>query len=73
MDEDKAQSLQTLVDYYRNKSSQLELDYVQFQITSSHTINSLTEQLEVANAALASADSEPAKRTKATDAVTEGP
>lgn len=71
MDEDKVQSLQTLVDYFRNKSSQLELDFVQYQITSSATINDLTQQLKDATEALAAADATP-KRAKTADAVADG-
>lgn len=41
----ESERLQTLLDYYRNKSSQLELDYVQYQITAQGLIQDLQSQL----------------------------
>lgn len=46
---DEEYNLQMLVDYYRNKSSQLEHDFVQYQITAQATISSLQAQLANAN------------------------
>lgn len=60
MNESTTTDLQTLVDYYRNKSSQLEFDFVQYQITASATIADLKAQLE-ANAVPADAGAKPTK------------
>lgn len=65
------QGLQTLVDYYRNKCSQLELDFIQFQITSASTINDLNQQLANALEAAEAAGTKPSKRANAAEPVAE--
>ena len=39
-------SLQALVDYYRNRASQLEFEFLQYQLAAQATIQELSEQLE---------------------------
>jgi hypothetical protein len=41
MDEAEKDTLQALVEYYRNKCFQLEFDYVQYQIKAQRTIKDL--------------------------------
>jgi hypothetical protein len=41
MDETDKDTLQALVEYYRNKCVQLEFDYVQYQIKAQRTIKEL--------------------------------
>lgn len=44
--DDQLNNLQTMLEYYRNKCSQLEFDFVQYQIKSEKTIRLLKESLE---------------------------
>lgn len=44
--DDQLNNLQTMLEYYRNKCSQLEFDFVQYQIRSEKTIRLLKESLE---------------------------
>jgi hypothetical protein len=60
MNDQPTADLQTLVDYYRNKSSQLEFDFVQYQISATATINDLKAQLE-GNAVPDTGAAKPAK------------
>lgn len=39
-------SLQVMVDYYRNKSNQLELEFVQYQLAAQAAIADLQRQLQ---------------------------
>lgn len=43
MDENDKDTLQALVEYYRNKCVQLEHDYVQYQIKTQRTIKELQQ------------------------------
>lgn len=43
MDENEKNTLQALVEYYRNKCMQLEYDFVQYQITTQRTIRELQQ------------------------------
>jgi hypothetical protein len=43
MDEAEKDTLQALVEYYRNKCFQLEFDYVQYQIKAQRTIKDLQQ------------------------------
>jgi hypothetical protein len=44
MDENDKDTLQALVEYYRNKCMQLEHDFVQYQIKAQRTIRELQQE-----------------------------
>lgn len=46
MDENEIGTLQTLVEYYRNKCNKLEHDFVQYQIKAESIVRQLREQIE---------------------------
>lgn len=43
--DDQLSSLQTMLEYYRNKCNQLEFEFIQYQIKSETTIRLLKEEL----------------------------
>ena len=45
MNENENGSLQAMVDYYRNKSSQLEYDFLNYKIQAENTIAGLLSKL----------------------------
>lgn len=46
MDEDERSTLQSLVEYYRNKCNKLEHDFVQYQIKAESIVRSLKARVE---------------------------
>lgn len=46
MDENEINTLQTLVEYYRNKCNKLEHDFVQYQIKAEAIVKKLRERVE---------------------------
>lgn len=46
MDEEEKNSLQSLVEYYRNKCNKLEHDFVQYQIKAESVVRILKERVQ---------------------------
>jgi hypothetical protein len=46
MDEDEKSTLQSLVEYYRNKCNKLEHDFVQYQIKAESIVRNLKARVE---------------------------
>jgi hypothetical protein len=46
MDEEEQNTLQSLVEYYRNKCNKLEHDFVQYQIKAESIVRSLKARVE---------------------------
>jgi 5,10-methylene-tetrahydrofolate dehydrogenase/methenyl tetrahydrofolate cyclohydrolase len=49
MDENEKNTLQSLVEYYRNKCNQLEHDFVQYQIKAESVVRELNERIQQAH------------------------
>jgi hypothetical protein len=49
MDEDEKNTLQALVEYYRNKCNKLEHDFVQYQIKAESIVRVLKARVEQAH------------------------
>jgi hypothetical protein len=46
MDDEERNTLQSMVEYYRNKCNKLEHDFVQYQIKAEAVVRSLKERVE---------------------------
>jgi hypothetical protein len=58
-----ADHLQALVDYYRNRASELEFEYLQYQLASKATIQKLYSQLQEYTQASPPADQDPTEQS----------